>query len=116
MTADTTPAFSRPLPEGVRAGLVAALYQQAVPGFVVTLAVAAVCTAMLWTAVERAALGGWFALVVLITAARYLLVRKYRAGDETAHPKAPQSRFPASERRLRGFFLSGANSLQHALP
>ena len=94
MTADTTPAFSRPLPEGVRAGLVAALYQQAVPGFVVTLAVAAVCTAMLWTAVERAALGGWFALVVLITAARYLLVRKYRAGERApAEALAWENRF-----------------------
>jgi diguanylate cyclase (GGDEF)-like protein/PAS domain S-box-containing protein len=101
MTVNTTSAFSRPLPEAVRAGLVAALYQQAVPGFVVTLAVAAVCAAVLWTAVDRIAVGGWFALVALITAARYLLVREYRARE----------RAPAEAPRWENRFAMGAAAM-----
>jgi diguanylate cyclase (GGDEF)-like protein/PAS domain S-box-containing protein len=71
--------FAYPLPEAIRARRVAALYRQATPGFLVTLAVAAVTGAVLWGAVDRGPLAGWFLAVVVITATRYLLVRRYHA-------------------------------------
>ena len=85
MTDAHTSGFSHPVPEAVRAGRVAALYRQAVPGFLVTLAVAAVCAAVLWPAAERAAIAGWFAAVALITGVRYALVRATaRAGSSSS--------------------------------
>jgi diguanylate cyclase (GGDEF)-like protein/PAS domain S-box-containing protein len=71
--------FAYPLPDAVRAGRVAALYGQAIPGFFVTAGVAAVCAVVLWSAVDRGLLAAWFVAVVAITAARYLLVRRYHA-------------------------------------
>jgi diguanylate cyclase (GGDEF)-like protein/PAS domain S-box-containing protein len=85
MTDAHTLSLSHPLPEAVRAGRVAALYRQAVPAFFVTLAVAAVCAAVLWPTAGHAAVAGWFATVALITGARYALVRAYRAVE---HPPA----------------------------
>jgi diguanylate cyclase (GGDEF)-like protein/PAS domain S-box-containing protein len=75
---------------------VAALYRQAVPGFLVTLAVAAVCAAALWTAVAPALVAGWFAAVAAITAARYALVRAYRAAASAGDAAAAwENRFAA---------------------
>ncbi|MGH8681533.1 MAG: PAS domain S-box protein [Burkholderiales bacterium] len=73
--------FAYPLPDALRAGRVAALYRQAIPGFFATVAVAAVCAAVLWGAVERGALAAWLVAVAAITAARYLLVRRYDAAE-----------------------------------
>jgi diguanylate cyclase (GGDEF)-like protein/PAS domain S-box-containing protein len=72
-------SFAHPLPDAIRAGRVAALYRQATPGFFVTLAVAAVCAAVLWRAVDHVALAAWFAAAAAITAGRYSLVRRYHA-------------------------------------
>ena len=76
--------FSQPLPETIRAAQVATLYGQAVPGFFVTLGVAAVCAGVLWHDVDRAAVAGWFLAAAAITALRYLLVRAYRAAERPA--------------------------------
>jgi diguanylate cyclase (GGDEF)-like protein/PAS domain S-box-containing protein len=70
-------SFSKPLPEAVVAGRVALLYRQAIPGFLVTVAVAAITAAVLWSAVDRTLVAGWLAAVVAITTSRYLLVRAY---------------------------------------
>lgn len=74
-------SFSKPLPEAVLAGRVALLYREAIPGFLVTLAVAAVTAFVLWSAVDRATLAGWLAAVGAITALRYLIVRAYSRRD-----------------------------------
>jgi diguanylate cyclase (GGDEF)-like protein/PAS domain S-box-containing protein len=96
MTHTGASSFSQALPEAVRAGRVAALYRQAIPGFLVTLGVAAVCAAVLWTAADRAAVAGWFAAVVLVTGARYALLRAYRAADRApAEALAWENRFAA---------------------
>jgi diguanylate cyclase (GGDEF)-like protein/PAS domain S-box-containing protein len=70
-------SFSRPLPDAVVAGQVALLYRQAVPGFLVTVAVASITAAVLWFAGDRIVIVGWLASVVAIAALRYLLVRAY---------------------------------------
>jgi diguanylate cyclase (GGDEF)-like protein/PAS domain S-box-containing protein len=70
-------SFSKPLPEAVVAGRVALLYRQAIPGLLVSLVVAAITAAVLWPAVDHAAIAGWLGAVALITALRYLLVRAY---------------------------------------
>jgi diguanylate cyclase (GGDEF)-like protein/PAS domain S-box-containing protein len=96
MNNDKPSGFPHPLPDAIRAGQVAALYRQAAPGFFVTLAVAAVCAAVLWQAVDRGPLAGWFAAVVAITAARYLLVRWYRAAERPpGEARAWETRFTA---------------------
>ena len=57
---------------------------------------AAVCAAVLWPAVEQAAIAGWFAAVALITAVRYALVRAYRAAERApAAALAWENRFAA---------------------
>jgi diguanylate cyclase (GGDEF)-like protein/PAS domain S-box-containing protein len=76
-----TADFAYPLPDALRASRVALLYRQATPGFVVTVAVAAVCTAVLWRTVDQVALAGWFVAAIAITAGRYLLVRRYHAAE-----------------------------------
>jgi diguanylate cyclase (GGDEF)-like protein/PAS domain S-box-containing protein len=73
--------FAYPLPDAIRAGRVAALYRQATPGFLVTVAVAAVCAAVLWRAVDQVALAAWFVAALAITTGRYLLVRRYHAAE-----------------------------------
>jgi diguanylate cyclase (GGDEF)-like protein/PAS domain S-box-containing protein len=83
MTDGNTANFAHPLPDAVRAGRVGALYRQAIPGFLVTLAVAAVSTAVLWGAVDRGPLAAWLVAVAMVTAARYLLVRRYHAAERT---------------------------------
>jgi diguanylate cyclase (GGDEF)-like protein/PAS domain S-box-containing protein len=86
MDNDATPSsFSQPLPQTVLAGRVAMLYRQAAPGFLVTLAVAAVCGGVLWRDVDRAALTCWLIAVAGITLLRYLLVRQYEAA-----PRPPE--------------------------
>jgi len=99
---DGNPAgFAYPLPEAIRVRRVAALYRQATPGFLVTVAVAAVSGAVLWGAVDRGPLAGWFLAVVAITAARYLLVRRYQAAE----------RPPEQASRWESAFAAGAAAM-----
>jgi diguanylate cyclase (GGDEF)-like protein/PAS domain S-box-containing protein len=93
--------FAAPLPDAIRARRVAALYRQAIPGFLVTLTVAAVCTAMLWAAVDRGPLAAWFLAVAAITAARYVLARRY-------HAAAPP---PQQAGRWENAFVVGAGAM-----
>jgi diguanylate cyclase (GGDEF)-like protein/PAS domain S-box-containing protein len=88
MDESNTASFAYPLPDAIRAGRVAALYRQAIPGFFVTLAVAAVCTVVLWRVVDRLALGAWFVAVLAITAGRYWLLRRYHAAERPAEQAA----------------------------
>jgi diguanylate cyclase (GGDEF)-like protein/PAS domain S-box-containing protein len=76
--------FSQPDPQALVAERVALLYRSAPPGFLVTLAVAAVTTAVLWSAVDQRAIAGWLAIVLLVTSARHLLVRAYGGRDRGA--------------------------------
>ena len=101
MDADRNESFSRPLPEVVTAGRVAALYRQAVPGFLVTLAVACIATAILWPTVDALPLGGWLAGVAMLTLARWCMVNAYRrrTGD------------PAEARRWETRFAVGAAAM-----
>ena len=94
MDHDQTANFSQPLPEAIRAGLVAALFRRAVPGFAITLAVAAVCAGVLWGDADRAALAGWFVAAVAVAALRYVLVRRYGAAQPgPAEARAWEHRF-----------------------
>ncbi len=101
MTDTGISSFTHPLPEAVRAARIAALYRQAVPGFLVTLAVAAVCAVVMWPAVERVAVAGWFATVAAITVGRYALVRAYRLAE------GPAAEAPAWE----NWFAAGAAAM-----
>jgi diguanylate cyclase (GGDEF)-like protein/PAS domain S-box-containing protein len=94
-------SFSRPLPEAVTAGRVALLHRQAVPGFLVTLAVASVVTVVLWPTTDGTALAGWLATVVAVTFARYLMARAY-----AGRPRGPEEA-PAWENR----FAVGAGAM-----
>jgi diguanylate cyclase (GGDEF)-like protein/PAS domain S-box-containing protein len=101
MTDGNSANFAHPLPDAVRTGRVAALYRQAIPGFLVTLAVAAVCTAVLWGAVDRGALAAWLVAVAMVTAARYVLVRRYHAAE----------RAPEESRFWENAFVAGAAAM-----
>jgi len=98
LDAAAAPGFSQPLPEAIRAGRVAALYRQAVPGLIVGLGVAATCAAVLWHAVDRVGPVRWFLAVLIATGLRLWLVRAYRA-----RPRAVEEA-PAWENR----FAAGA--------
>jgi diguanylate cyclase (GGDEF)-like protein/PAS domain S-box-containing protein len=87
-------SFSQPDPESIAAERVALLYHAAVPGLLVTLAVAAVVAAVLWRAAAPLAIGGWLVAVAVVTGARYLLVRAYlRRGARAAGPAVWERRF-----------------------
>ncbi len=101
MDAGNAAKFAYSLPDAIRGGRVAALYRQAVPGFLVTLAVAVVCTAVLWRAVDRAPLVAWCLAVLAITAGRYLLVRRYHATE----------RPPEQARAWENAFAAGAAAM-----
>ena len=61
------------------------LFRLSRPSYGDTLAVAIITTFGLWHVVPRLALIGWFALVVVITAARYLAYRRYVSSNPPAH-------------------------------
>lgn len=99
--ADVRPSFSRALPDAVTAGRVDLLYRQALPGFAATLAVAAVSAAILWNAVDRWVIGGWFVAVAALTLARLALVLAFRS----------RARDPAEAPRWENRFALGAGAM-----
>jgi PAS domain S-box-containing protein len=54
------------------------LYAQAPTGFIVTLLNAGIVTVVLWHEIAPPVLVSWFALMVVVTLARFLLVQRYR--------------------------------------
>jgi putative flippase GtrA len=68
------------------------LYTQSYAGFLATIANAGILVFLLWGLASPAGLGSWFAYVVSITLARFLLVSWYhqqpRASEETARWRA----------------------------
>ena len=69
----------------VFAGQVRLLYRLSRPDYGDTLAVALITTFGLWQVVPKPALAGWLALVVVITAGRFLTYRQYLKRDPPAH-------------------------------
>ncbi len=98
---DARPSFSRPLPDAVTAGRVDLLYRQALPGLAAALAVATVSAAVLWSAVDRWLIGGWFAAVAALTLARLALVLAFRS----------RARDPVEAPRWENRFAFGAGAM-----
>ena len=98
------------------------LYAQAPTGFVVTLLNAGIVTVVLWQEIAPPVLVTWFALIVVVTLARFLLVQWYhRAAPPAAQVRCWQTRFiiGASCAGLAwggaGMFLFPRDSLVHQL-
>ncbi len=111
--------FSAPPPDAVASARVALLYRQAPPTLPLAFVVAAVCVWVFWETAERTALLGWFAGVSAVVAARYLVVRWYRAAERPAEEAALwENRFVAGAAAMGGGWAAlvltiGSDALEH---
>ncbi len=85
----------------VRSEEVRALYAQSGPVLLANVAVASLVTATLWQTTPRWQLLGWFAALLLLSAARVALLRRFRL----AAPAAPEATW--GRRFVSGSFVSG---------
>ncbi len=73
--------------QAIDAGRMAVLFDNALPGFAVTLAVSLITAAILSSAVPAARLAGWLGVVMLILAGRAALVARYRRRPAGVAPR-----------------------------